>query len=49
MCQDLEINYILDTFEMAPVLCLIENVVIEKALELFKFGEGDGIFAPGGL
>lgn len=33
---------------MAPTLCLIENVVIEKALELFKFGCGDGIFAPGG-
>lgn len=36
------------TYEMAPVFTLIEGEVIKKSLELFGFGEGDGILCPGG-
>ncbi|CAL8337375.1 acidic amino acid decarboxylase GADL1 isoform X2 [Gadus morhua] len=37
------------TYEMAPVHCLIEKVVLEKMMEMIGWVEGgDGIFNPGG-
>lgn len=37
------------TFEVGPVFTLIENVLLEKCLELFGFcSGGEGIFSPGG-
>uniref|UniRef100_A0A1L8DZH3 Putative pyridoxal-dependent decarboxylase conserved domain protein n=1 Tax=Nyssomyia neivai TaxID=330878 RepID=A0A1L8DZH3_9DIPT len=36
------------TFEVAPVLTLVEDAVLKKCLELFGFQDGDGIFSPGG-
>ncbi|XP_058169414.1 cysteine sulfinic acid decarboxylase [Anopheles ziemanni] len=36
------------TFEVGPTFTLIEDAVIEKCLQLFGFGEGDGILCPGG-
>ncbi|XP_058058131.1 cysteine sulfinic acid decarboxylase [Anopheles bellator] len=37
------------TFEVGPTFTLIENAVIEKCLELFRFGSNaDGILCPGG-
>ncbi|XP_055643248.1 acidic amino acid decarboxylase GADL1 isoform X2 [Toxorhynchites rutilus septentrionalis] len=36
------------TFEVGPVFSLIEDAVVKKCLQLFGFGDGDGIFSPGG-
>ncbi|XP_065343083.1 cysteine sulfinic acid decarboxylase-like [Cloeon dipterum] len=36
------------TFEVAPTFSLAEHAVLQRALELFGFPNGDGIFAPGG-
>lgn len=37
------------TFEVGPVFTLIENVLIEKCLELFGIGAGgEGLLSPGG-
>lgn len=36
------------TYEVGPVFTLIENVLIEKCLQLFGFPRGEGIFSAGG-
>lgn len=36
------------TFEVAPAFTLIENVLLEKCLQLFGFTSGEGLFSPGG-
>ncbi|KAF4530577.1 hypothetical protein B566_EDAN006783, partial [Ephemera danica] len=36
------------TFEVAPAFSLAEHAVLQRALRLFKFPHGDGIFSPGG-
>ncbi|KAL8561919.1 hypothetical protein ACOMHN_046709 [Nucella lapillus] len=36
------------TFEVAPVLTLMEKEVVEQMLKLIGFPHGDGVFCPGG-
>ncbi|TMW52631.1 hypothetical protein DOY81_002285 [Sarcophaga bullata] len=36
------------TYEVAPVFSLIETEIIRKTCELCGYGQGDGIFSPGG-
>ncbi|XP_058975350.1 cysteine sulfinic acid decarboxylase-like [Musca domestica] len=36
------------TFEVAPVFSLIETEIVRKVCELCGYGQGDGIFSPGG-
>lgn len=36
------------TYEVGPTFTLIESSLIQKCLKLFGFGDGDGIFSPGG-
>ncbi|XP_013106315.1 cysteine sulfinic acid decarboxylase [Stomoxys calcitrans] len=36
------------TFEVAPVFSLVETEVVRKVCELCGYGQGDGIFSPGG-
>ncbi|XP_023294865.2 cysteine sulfinic acid decarboxylase [Lucilia cuprina] len=36
------------TFEVAPVFSLMETEIIRKVCELCGYGQGDGIFSPGG-
>lgn len=37
------------TYEVAPVFTLCEMEVINRALSLIGFNQGDGIFCPGSV